>query len=210
MCKKAGAKLNAIKRLCIYLNKSGRKLLTEAHVISQFNYSSIVWHFSGLSDIHKMEKVNERCIRFIYNDYDTNYFDLLHENNLTTLFGKRTRAMCCETYKTINGLNALYMKDIFDERPSKYPSRNKNDLYIPKTNQITHGYKSYRTQGPKMWNWLPNDIKEIESYETFCAKLKDIAMPFCSCQTCLTKQMQMGITSPFIDKMLQDIIINKR
>ena len=45
--------------------------------------------------------------------YNNKYFNLLNEKHLTTLFGKRTLAMCCETYKTINGLNASYMKDIF-------------------------------------------------------------------------------------------------
>ena len=80
MCKKAGDKLNSIKRLGIHLNENDRKILVEAHVISQFNYSSIVWHFCGFSDVHKMEKLHERCIRFIYNEYDKNYFDILNEN----------------------------------------------------------------------------------------------------------------------------------
>ena len=209
MCKKAGAKLNAIKRLGIYLNQKEKKLLVEAHVISQFNYSSIVWHFCGLLEIHKMEKLHERCIRFIYNEYTQNYFELLNANKLTTLFGKRTRTMCCETYKTINGLNAAYMNDIFDKRPSKYPSRNENNLYIPKVNQMTYGYKSYRVQGAKMWNFLPNEIKETKTFDTFKMKIGDLSMPFCSCLTCLTLQMHTGINSSLIDKILQDLLTNK-
>ena len=209
MCKKAGAKLNAIKRLGIHLNENDRKILVEAHVISQFNYSSIVWHFCGLSEVHKMEKLHERCIRFIYNEYDKNYFDILNENKLMTLFAKRTLTMCCETYKTVNGLNAAYMKDIFDPRPSKYPSRNKYDLYIPKVNQITYGYKSYRVQGAKIWNFLPNEIKEIKSYDTFKKTINDIRMPFCSCQSCLTLQIHTGENSSLAYKMLQDILTNK-
>ena len=209
LCRKAGAKLNAIKRLGSYLKEKDRKLLVTAHVTSQFNYSSIVWHFGGLTEVHKMEKLHERCIRYIYNEYNKNYFDLLYENDLTTLFGKRTREMCCETYKTIHGLNAAYMKDIFEDRPSKYPSRNEHDLFIPKFNQITYGYKSYRVQGPKIWNLLPKEIKGIQSYNIFKSKLRNIDMPFCSCQTCLTLQTQTCKTSTLANKMLQDILINK-
>ena len=209
LCRKAGAKLNAIKRLGSYLKEKDRKLLVTAHVTSQFNYSSIVWHFGGLTEVHKMEKLHERCIRYIYNEYNKNYFDLLYENDLTTLFGKRTREMCCETYKTIHGLNAAYMKDIFEDRPSKYPSRNENELFIPKFNQITYGYKSYRVQGPKIWNLLPQEIKGIQSYNIFKSKLRNIDMPFCSCQTCLTLQTQTCKTSTLANKMLQDILINK-
>ena len=94
--------------------------------------------------------------------------------------------MCCETYKTVNGLNAAYMKDIIEERPSKYPSRNTNSLYIPKVNQKTYGYQSYRFQGPKMWNLLPNDTKESKSYNTFLKRISDFEMPFCSCRKGLT------------------------
>ena len=55
---KAGAKLNAIKRLSHYMNKGERKLLIDTHVLSQLRYSSIVWHFCGLTEIHKMEKLH--------------------------------------------------------------------------------------------------------------------------------------------------------
>ena len=68
LCRKAGAKLNAIKRLKYYLDEKERKILVDSHVISQFNYCSIVWHFCGLTEIHKIEKLHERCTRFIYND----------------------------------------------------------------------------------------------------------------------------------------------
>ena len=209
LCAKAGAKLNAIKRLRSYINESDRKLLVDAHVISQFNYSSTVWHFCGLTEIHKMEKLHERCIRFIYNEYAMSYFELLKKNKLTTLFGKRILAMCCETFKTIHGLNAGYMQDIFEKRPSKYPSRYKNNLYVPKVNQVTYGYKSFRVQGPKTWNLLPNDIKQIESFDTFKQQLKKITMPFCSCESCLTLQVQCAYSSTLVENMLQDILINK-
>ena len=73
-----------------------------------------------------MEKINERCIRYIYQEYDKKYFEILIEQKLTTLYGQRIRAMCLEIFKTINGLNAGYMNDLFADRPSKYPSRNTN------------------------------------------------------------------------------------
>ena len=84
-----------------------------------------------------MEKLHERRIRFIYNEYDKKYFDILAEKKLTTLYGKIIMIMCCETYKPKNYLNPAYMKDIFEDRPSKYPSRNENNMYIPKYNQLT-------------------------------------------------------------------------
>ena len=100
LCRKAGAKLHAIKRLVKFLNEKECKLLVDAHVISQFNYCSLVWHFCGLTEIHKMEKLHERRIRFVYNEQSQEYFYILKEKKLRTLYGKRLRDMCYETYNT--------------------------------------------------------------------------------------------------------------
>ena len=205
MCSKAGAKLNAIKRLTNYLTQDERKLLVTAHVISQFKYSSVVWHFCGKTEIHKMEKINERCIRYIYQEYDKNYFEILIEQKLTTLYGQRIRAMCLEIFKTIHGLNAGYMKDLFADRPSKYPSRNPNNLYVPKANQISYGYRSYRIQGPKVWNSLPIEMKAMSSLQKFKEHLAKLEMPFCSCIKCLTTQIRLGSDSSVISSMLKDL-----
>ena len=81
LCKEAGAKLNAIKRLKSNLNENDRKLLIDAHIVSYFNYCSTVWHFCGRVEIHKMEKLHERSIRFLYNEYNMEYFQLLINKN---------------------------------------------------------------------------------------------------------------------------------
>ena len=47
-----------------------------------------------------------------------------------------------------NGLNPVYAKEILKDRPSRYPSRKPLDLYIPKVNQISFGYRSYTYELP--------------------------------------------------------------
>ena len=79
-----------------------------------------------------MEKLHERCIRFIYKEYDMNYFQLLKAKNLKTLFSQRINTMCCEIFKTKRNLNAGYMKDLLADRPSKYANRRDDDIYVPK------------------------------------------------------------------------------
>jgi hypothetical protein len=175
MCKKAGAKLNAIKRLIGYQNENDRKLLVTAHVISQFQYCTNVWHFCGLTEIHKMEKVHERCIRYIiYNDYRSEYFELLLRNNLTTLYGQRIRKMYYQIFKTIKSENPTYMQDLISNRPSNYSLRNPNDLYVPTVNQNTYGRKSFRYLGSKLWNYLTANIKSIENFHEFKRQIKII------------------------------------
>ena len=91
LCKSAGGKLNALKRLKSYMNENTRKYFVTSYVLSEFNYCSTVWHFCGLVETHKIEKTHQRGLRFIYSDYTTPYHELLASNNL---YGKRARAIC--------------------------------------------------------------------------------------------------------------------
>ena len=96
-------------------NQEARQYYVNTYVLSVFNYGSSVWHFSGLVETHKIERVHERALRFVYDDQSTDYYKFLQNNNLKTLFGKRIRSLCCEIYKIQNEISPKYMKDIFEQ-----------------------------------------------------------------------------------------------
>ena len=75
LLRKASAKLNAIKRKGNFLSQNQRATLCYSYVISYFNYCSLVWHFGNLKNIHLTEKLHERAIRFIYDYYESEYFE---------------------------------------------------------------------------------------------------------------------------------------
>ncbi len=54
--------------------------MAKTFVLSQFNYCPLVWHFCRPGDTHKMERIQERALRFVYNDYKTEYKELLLKN----------------------------------------------------------------------------------------------------------------------------------
>jgi predicted nuclease of predicted toxin-antitoxin system len=53
----------------------------------------IVWHFCGETNTRKIEKIPERALRFIYEDYSSSYEDLLNKSRLPTLKIRRLRTM---------------------------------------------------------------------------------------------------------------------
>ena len=81
-----------------------------------------------------VEKIHERAIRFMSEDYTSEYSELLLNANESTLYLKRVRIIAQEVFKTINGLNPEYAREILRDRPSRYPSRRPLDLYVPKVN----------------------------------------------------------------------------
>ena len=146
-----------------------------------FNYSNSVWHFCSLTETHKIEKIQERAIRFIYNDYESLYAELLIKYNISTLYNKRIKNICTEMYKTMNHLNPEYMNTIFTKRPSIHPSRKPLDLYIAKSKQYTYGENSLRILGPTIWNSLPNNAKQAKNINAFKNLIKNIPLPHCGC-----------------------------
>jgi predicted nuclease of predicted toxin-antitoxin system len=44
--------------------------------MSNFNFCPLVWHFCGEVNTKKVEKIQERALRFIYEDYSITYEEL--------------------------------------------------------------------------------------------------------------------------------------
>ncbi len=148
-----------------------------------------------MGDIHKIERINQRALHYIYDDHDNDYFNLLNTHNAPTMYLRRIRAICCEIYKTLQGTNATYMKDLLAKRPSPYPSRTAIDLFVPKVNQKTFGYNSFKVEGPTLWNMIPRDIRESNSIIVFKSRITEVNLPWCKCEKCLEEQMYHILSS---------------
>ena len=79
ICKKAADQLNALKRLAYYLNYTQRKILAQSFITSNLNYCPVVWHFCPAKNLQKMERIQERALRFIYSSHSSSYNELLEK-----------------------------------------------------------------------------------------------------------------------------------
>jgi hypothetical protein len=81
ICKKASRQLNVLKRIGKHLTKRGKLTIYYSFIMSNFNYCPLVWHFCGQVNTKKVEKTQERALRFIYEDYSASYDELLSKSN---------------------------------------------------------------------------------------------------------------------------------
>ena len=85
--------------------------------MSNFNYCSLVWNFSSAQSLNKIENLQKRALRFLLNDYNSTYEDLLEKSGYLNMNLRRLqRLLCIEIYKTLDKLNSGYMNDIFKLR----------------------------------------------------------------------------------------------
>jgi hypothetical protein len=109
ICRKASRQLNVLKRIGKHLSKLGRLTIYHSYIMSNFNYCPVVWHFFWESNTKKMEKIQERALKFIYEDFNSDYDTLLLKSDLPSLKIRRLRMMGKEIFKnpsqTVTGLS---------------------------------------------------------------------------------------------------------
>ena len=113
-----------------------------------------MWYFSSVKALQKIEKIQERALRFLNDDHRTSYSDLLLKSERFAMHVSRLRVLCIEVFKTLKNINQSFMHDIFKIKSSIYSSRNPNDLQHYRPNQVMFGSSSLRSLGPQIWNGL--------------------------------------------------------
>ena len=186
LCKKAATQLNVRKRLKSFIGLEERKTLFKSFMYSNFNYCPLVWHFSSAKSPQKVEKVQDRALRFLYKDDDSCCEDLLRKAGKNFMHVSRLRSLCIEIHQTMKK-NPTFMQDIFQFKSVCNPnrsSRNPNDLHHHRPNQVTFGTHSLRSLGPRLWNSLANEIKSSETIGIFNRLIKQWSGIQCNCNVC--------------------------
>ena len=113
LCKKADFLLNAVDRLRKYIGFPEKKALIEAFLFSNFNYCPLIRHFISMISTNKIDSIQKRALRLLYNDYTSNYDSLLATANNSSIEIKRHQTMALEIFKTLNVLIPTCMQDLF-------------------------------------------------------------------------------------------------
>ena len=152
--------------------------------MANLNYCPAVWYFCSAKDKHKVEKIQERTLRFVYSDYLSSYSELLDKAETCTLELRRIHFICTEIYKTINNIRPEYTNSLVVPNLSHYSSRGPLNLFVPRINETTYGLRSFRYQGTVLWNSLPEGIKTASNLNSFKKLIKFWEGPHCRCNFC--------------------------
>ena len=138
-----------------FLPRPGKKFWFLANLLVFFAQAS-----------RKIERVQERALRLLLNNYESDYESLLEISRKSKVFTRIHRILAKEVYKTLNNCNPGYMKTIFQKTLRNNPRR-PNNLRVQGFRGITYGKNSLRTLGTQIWNNLPEDFKSASSLSMF-------------------------------------------
>ena len=107
LCKKAGRKLAVLARLSKFMSFKQKRILMKTFVESQFGYCPLIWMFHSRKVNSKINHLQERSLRIVYNDYITSFEDLLKKDNFFKIHHKNIQSLAIELFKVNFGLNSL-------------------------------------------------------------------------------------------------------
>ena len=121
LCKKAAKQLNVLKRIGKNLSRLNKLSIFHTSISSNFNFYPLTWHFWSDGNTKKMEKVQERALRFVYEDFSSSYEDLLpKKTDLPSLHIRGMRIMAIEAFKILNEICPPVLSNLVQERSSSY------------------------------------------------------------------------------------------
>ena len=100
-CKQASKKLHALARISSYLSDHQRKILMKSFILSQFSYCPIIWMFCNRKSNNIINKIHERALRIAYNDYTSNFENLLSNDESVTIHQRNIQSLACEIHKPL-------------------------------------------------------------------------------------------------------------
>ena len=172
LCKKVGLKVTALARIVRFLPFHKRRLLLNTFIESQFSHCPLVWMFCSRTMNRKINRIHERSLRLVYNDYKSSFHDLLKNDKSISIHHRNIHCVAIEMYKVINGMCPSFISDLFTLNNGRC-TRNCNTFVRAKVNTVYKGDNSLRIFGPIVWDeMLPEQFKTCSSLNEFKHAIK--------------------------------------
>ena len=143
---------------------------------------------------NKINRLHERALRIVYNDYESTFEQLLINDKSFCIHHQNIHKLMIEIYKVFNNITDNIYSNIFIRTNHYSNLRSQRDLLIPSVKSVLKGKNSLRYFGSLMWNSLPIDVRNSESLVVFKAKIKTWKPDSYTCRLCKKYLNGVGFT----------------
>ena len=192
LCKKPNQKLHALLRVSMYMNYEKRRIIMKSFITSQFGYCPLVWMFHRKGSNDRINKIHERAFRSVYNDFSSTFEELIIKDNSVSIHHTNLQVLATEIFKAVNDLSPPILKNVFQVKGSPYNLRRGTTLITRNVKTTSYGIETLSFRGPKLWEIVPDDIKNSNSLSVFKTKIKQWRPTGCDCKLCCNYIQNLG------------------
>ena len=120
ICNRVSKKLHPLARISQFMNIHKRRMTMKANLASEFGYCPLVWMFRSRKLNGRINKLHERALRMVYEDYVSSFTELLEKEKSTAIHNRNIQLLATELFKVRNGLSPAFMNEIFVENAQHY------------------------------------------------------------------------------------------
>ena len=165
------ANINRIKR---YVSQDVLKMLIHCLVTSKLDYSNILLNGAPACQLQRLQKIQNTCARIItgVGKYE-HITPILHQLHWLPIEQRIKFKVILTVFKVLNNRAPSYLSDLIQVRQSDHPLRaNSNVLNVPFTSSVMVFNRVFSVAGPRLWNSIPDRLRNIESSTDFKTHLK--------------------------------------
>ena len=119
-----------------------------------------MFHSSKLNS--RVNKLQERALRIVYQDYASSFTKILEKGNSTTIRNRNIQLLAPELLKVKNGLSPPFMNEISVENEQHYyDSRKKTEFNGNNVKTVYNGTKTLTSLGPRIWKLRQTTLKKV-------------------------------------------------
>ena len=161
----------------------------------QFSYCPLIWMFHSRIMNNKINRLHERCMRLIYGDKTSSFEELLDQDKSVSIHTRNLQMLATEMFKVYRGMSPPIISELFRRRDISYNLRSNSNFAVPNVKSVFHGSKSITYLGPKIWDIIPLQLKELTSLNAFQKGIKKWQPKNCPCRPCKQYVLNLGFIS---------------
>ena len=136
--------------------------------------------------------MHERCLCIVHSDKISSFEKLLEKDGSVNIHTRDLQTLATEMFKVYKNLSPAIIADLFHVRQNNYNLRHDSYFAIPNVKSVYHGTESLSNLGPRIWNLVPDKLKQLVDIHAFKKEIKKWRPENRTCRLCKTYIPHVG------------------
>ena len=148
--------------------------LIHAFITSRLDFCNSLLVGLPQSTLRRLQSVQNAAARLLAGTNISNHITpILYKLHWLPINQRIRFKIILVTFKALHGFAPFYIQNMLRPRTVRPGLRSTNNmLFVPQTRLVSYGDKAFSCIAPRLWNSLPEDLREIQNISLFQQRLK--------------------------------------